>query len=249
MARSRTTRSYGSDLLARPPCGVGLYERRVAGASGRSRRAAQCARRPACSRPAVTRGVRAAEGESDRTVMSSPFTCGQLTCLGRRFCTRGDAELPVDHLEVELERVHRDVELVGDLADGEPARQEAQHVALAVGERLDEARPTAAATARRTSAAAAAAGPAIPPARATPPVRPARAPPGLRRPRSAASRWRPPARRPRSRTSRTRRGRRWHVPGAVRGRPRGARTAASPPPGRSAASRRVRRRRGCTRAV
>jgi hypothetical protein len=26
MTRSRTTRSYGSDLLARPPCGVGLYD-------------------------------------------------------------------------------------------------------------------------------------------------------------------------------------------------------------------------------
>ena len=43
---------------------------------------------------------------------------------------RADAQLAVDRLEVELEGVGGHVELGGDLAHGEPAGQQAQHIAL-----------------------------------------------------------------------------------------------------------------------
>ena len=54
------------------------------------------------------------------------------------FGTGVHTELAVDDPEVELQGVDRDVELVGDLADGQPAGQEAQDVPFAIGERLDQ---------------------------------------------------------------------------------------------------------------
>ena len=69
MTTTKATRNHGQQP-ARPTAlrGAGA-RRRLDGIRRRPGRAAQCARRPACSRPVVVRGVRASEGQGDRTVM------------------------------------------------------------------------------------------------------------------------------------------------------------------------------------
>ena len=157
MRRARTAwntpRSHvtGSpDLLIRPP----LLQQQVATPWPRSAGRYPCGSCEALAEPArervvVTRRVRTPEAEGPQRMIPAgapkPCLSGEWTCVPP--CRSGSAraaassrlltQLAVDEPKVELKRVDGDVELVGDLAEGQAAGEEPQLVPFSLSQLLD----------------------------------------------------------------------------------------------------------------
>src|SRR4029453_14640330 len=73
-------------------------------------------------------------GQGRPPACGAPLEKTEFARAGHRLCPGGDAELAEDRTCVRLDGVEGDVELGGDLALGEPAREGAEDGDLALGE-------------------------------------------------------------------------------------------------------------------